>query len=194
MSNFERTQQLSSREPLEEVKTAAQPKIETQNTNLLSKFLSDESADKDLEVLIKENQGLHEQIDELRAQLKDAVPLSKHQEAEATLQSKDEALKRLMVENKELVKMFELLTKERNQVKADLTKSKAEKIAADGDLAGAKKDMQTAKLEFDQKEALFEQSIKAIKQSLDQVQEEKIVAQKEAKEKEKHARDLEQEN
>lgn len=193
VTNFERTQQLSNLDALEERKTATQPKMDTQNTNLLSKFLSDESTDKDLEALTKENQGLHEQIGELRKQLKEAVPLAKHAEVESAIQGKDEAMKRLIGEKRELVKMFDTLSKERDQGKAELAKSKAEKINTEAQLAAARKEQQATKLECDNKEALFDQSVKAMKQKLQDVQEEKIVAQKEAQEKAKAAKLLEEE-
>ena len=100
---------------------------QTKDSALLKQFLHDENTDKDLEDLIKENQELHEQITQLRSQQQTTVALAEYNAAKEALQVQEKANKMLAIEKKELVKMFDTLTKDRDTAKTEAAKLKVEK-------------------------------------------------------------------
>lgn len=61
-----------------------------------------------------------------------------------------------MIEKKELVKMFDTLSAQRDQALNDHTKVKGEKESLDDQLSKLTKEMTAIKIERQQKESLFE--------------------------------------
>ena len=117
-----------------------------------------------------------------------------HQRVQDALKAQEQGNKRLAVEKKELVKMFDVLSAQREQALADHAKVKHEKERVSEDLSKLTKEVAAIKLERESKESLFEQTLARVQLSLKDEVEAKMCAQKEAQEKTKLARALEDEN
>ena len=146
----------------EHIQRGQRENLDKTKDSVFDKFL--EHDDKHLEELSKENQFLHDEISQLRQKYKDTVTIAEHQATKEALSIQSQANTRLAIEKKELVKMFDVLTKERDNGKQELAKAKSDKTTIEDLLSKAQKELQATNQMAKQKEQVFEQSLKALKQ------------------------------
>lgn len=79
-----------------------------------------------------------------------------HQRVQDALKAQENGNKRLSIEKKELVKMFDMLSAQRDQAQNDHIKVKGQKELMADELSKLAKDMTAIKIERQSKESLFE--------------------------------------
>jgi len=85
--------------------------------------------------LIQTNSQLHDQVDELKRRFKDFVDPQVHQKLQQDFKGLDEQVRVLAREKQHLVKMFDTLSKERDNAQEEFARAKQEKQLTSVELA-----------------------------------------------------------
>ena len=88
-----------------------------------------------MEELIQTNSQLHDQTDELKRRFKDFVDPQVHQKLQQDFKGLDEQVRVLDREKQQLVKMFDTLSKERDNAQEEFARAKQEKQLMSVELA-----------------------------------------------------------
>ena len=99
---------------LEQTLSLQKAAAEQANASMFKKYLNvsedDEKNDKAIEDLTAENHSLHEQLNLLKAAQRELIAPDEHQRVKDALKAQEQGNKRLTIEKKELVKMFDTLS------------------------------------------------------------------------------------
>ena len=85
--------------------------------------------------MIQTNSQLHDQVDELKRRFKDFVDPQVHQKLQQDFKGLDEQVRVLAREKQHLVKMFDTLSKERDNAQEEFARAKQEKQLTSVELA-----------------------------------------------------------
>ena len=85
--------------------------------------------------MIQTNSQLHDQTDELKRRFKDFVDPQVHQKLQQDFKGLDEQVRVLDREKQQLVKMFDTLSKERDNAQEEFARAKQEKQLMSVELA-----------------------------------------------------------
>lgn len=147
-----------------------------------------------MEELIQTNSLLNDEVAQLQRKLKDFVAPERHGQVQQDLDARDEQVHRLTKEKQQLVKMFDTLSKERDQAQEDFTKAKHDKQIMSVELTSMTATLQSSQNERKEQEMIIQQSIKEIQQNLKDEIEQKVCFQREARDNENLGKLLEEEN